>query len=86
MSLFFVGIDWAARSHELCVVDEAGAIALRFGLAHSERGISAIETKDDKLMLTRNNDYIMLKGKFPRLTNKNAKARLGEIKRWLRTI
>src|SRR5919198_523623 len=40
MSLF-VGIDWAARSHELCVVDEAGAIAFRFGFAHSERGISA---------------------------------------------
>jgi transposase len=40
MSLFFVGIDWAARSHELCVVDEAGAVALRFGFAHSERGIA----------------------------------------------
>ena len=52
----------------------------------SERGISAIETKDDKLMLTRNNDYIMLKGKFPRLLKKNAKARLGEIKRWLTTV
>jgi len=55
-------------------------------LLASERGISAIETKDDKLMLTRNNDYIMLKGKFPRLTKKNARARLGEIKRWLKTI
>jgi transposase len=40
MSLLFVGIDWAARSHELCVVDEAGRVVSRFGFAHSERGIA----------------------------------------------
>ena len=36
----FVGIDWASRAHELCVVDERGAVVERFGFAHSERGIS----------------------------------------------
>jgi transposase len=36
----FVGIDWASRAHELCVVDEDGGIVERFGFAHSERGIS----------------------------------------------
>jgi transposase len=41
VSSLFVGIDWAARSHELCVVDHAGAVVLRFGFAHSERGIGA---------------------------------------------
>jgi hypothetical protein len=40
MSLLFVGIDWAARSHELCVVDGEGTIVLRFGFAHTERGVS----------------------------------------------
>jgi len=35
----FVGIDWASRAHELCVVDEQGAVVDRFGFAHSERGI-----------------------------------------------
>jgi len=34
-------------------------------------------------MLTRNNDFIMLGGKFPRLTKKEARARLKEIKRLL---
>jgi len=34
-------------------------------------------------MLTRNNDYITLGGKFPRLTKKEASARLKEIKRLL---
>lgn len=36
----FVGIDWASRAHELCVVDGEGAVVARFGFAHSERGIS----------------------------------------------
>jgi transcription-repair coupling factor (superfamily II helicase) len=49
----------------------------------SERAITVIEVKDDKLMLTRNNDYIMLGGKFPRLTKTEPKARLKEIKKLL---
>jgi len=39
--------------------------------------------KKNKLMLTRNNDFITLGGKFPRLTKKAAKARLKEIKKLL---
>ena len=35
-----MGIDWASRTHELCVVDEDGAVVVRFGFAHSEHGIS----------------------------------------------
>jgi transposase len=36
----FVGIDWASRAHELCLVDEEGVVLERFGFAHTERGIS----------------------------------------------
>ena len=49
----------------------------------SERAITVIETKEDRLMLTRNQDFIMVGGKFPRLTRKDAKARLNEIKKLL---
>jgi len=49
----------------------------------SERDITVIETRENKLMLTRNNDYITLGGKFPRLAKKSATARLNEIKRLL---
>jgi transcription-repair coupling factor (superfamily II helicase) len=49
----------------------------------SERGIAEIEVKEDKLMLTRNNDYIMIGSKFPRLSKKTASARLKEIKKLL---
>ena len=48
-----------------------------------DRGISDLEAKEDKLMLTRNNDYITLAGKFPRLTKTEPKARLNEIKKLL---
>jgi transcription-repair coupling factor (superfamily II helicase) len=49
----------------------------------SERGITTLEVKEDKLMLTRQGDFITLDGKFPRLTKKDAKARLKEIKKLL---
>jgi len=49
----------------------------------SDKGVTVIEVKEDKLMLTRNGDYIMLGGKFPRLTKSDAKGKLKEIKRLL---
>ncbi len=49
----------------------------------AERGITVIEVQDDRLMLTRNNDYVMLGSRFPRLTRKEPAARLKEIKRLL---
>ena len=52
----------------------------------SEKSVTAIEVKDDKLMLTRHGDFITLGGKFPRLTKKQAGARLKEIKRLLLAI
>ena len=36
----YVGIDWASRAHELCVVGEDGATIERFGFVHNERGIT----------------------------------------------
>ncbi|MGH7976645.1 MAG: TRCF domain-containing protein, partial [Limisphaerales bacterium] len=52
----------------------------------SEKSVTAIEVDDDKLMLTRHGDFITLGGKFPRLTKKESKARLKEIKRLLLAI
>ena len=50
------------------------------------RGITIIETKDDKLMLTRNGDFFTPGGKFPRLTKLAPEARLNEIKRLLLAV
>jgi hypothetical protein len=48
--------------------------------------VTAIEVEEDKLKITRHNDFITLGGKFPRLTKKEARARLKEIKRLLLAI
>jgi len=52
----------------------------------SEKNVTTIEVVDDKLMLVRAGDFITLGGKFPRLTKKDAKARVKEIKRLLLAI
>jgi hypothetical protein len=50
-------------------------------MAAAAKGLTRIEVKEDKLMLQRHNDYVMAKGKFPRLREKAAAARLKEIKK-----
>jgi transcription-repair coupling factor (superfamily II helicase) len=55
-------------------------------LLASDRGVTAIEVKEDRLMLTRNDDYIMIGSKFPRLTKSEAAARLKEIKKLLSAL
>ena len=49
----------------------------------AERNIAAVEVKEDRLMLTRNNDFIMIGSKFPRLAKTTAAGRLSEIKKLL---
>jgi len=52
----------------------------------SEKNVTSIEVEEDKLKLVRAGDFIQLGGKFPRLTKKDPKARLKEIKRLLLAI
>lgn len=62
------------------------ALLLQLGelkILASDRGITAIEVKEDKLMLTRANDYLMVGSKFPRLTRTQPAARLNEIRKLL---
>ena len=52
----------------------------------SEKAVTVIEVEEDKLKITRQGDFLTFGGKFPRLTKKDAKARLKEIKRLLLAI
>ena len=85
----------AVRSLESELRDRFGPLPPALGLLlqiaelkvlASEKSIAAIEVKDDKLMLTRNGDYIMVGSKFPRLTAKTAGARLKEIRKLLAVL
>jgi transposase len=41
-ALFFTGIDWAAETHAVCVLDAAGKIAAQFTIGHSADGIATL--------------------------------------------
>jgi transposase len=41
-ALFFVGIDWAAESHAVCVLDDAGRVRVTFTIDHSADGFSEL--------------------------------------------
>jgi transcription-repair coupling factor (superfamily II helicase) len=57
-------------------------VRVQAGLA----GITGVEVKENKLMLFRNNDYIMVSGKFPRLAKTQIKAKLQEIEQWITAL
>jgi transcription-repair coupling factor (superfamily II helicase) len=48
--------------------------------------VTAIEARDDKLMLTRGGQLMQVGGRFPRLTKREPKARLLEIRRLLASL
>ena len=49
----------------------------------ASKNVTVIETQGEKLILTRNHDFIQVGGKFPRLARTQPRARLQEIKRLL---
>jgi transposase len=48
-ALLFVGIDWAAEVHAVCVMDAAGKIVTQFSIAHSADGIALLVRRLAKL-------------------------------------
>lgn len=46
---YFVGLDWAAREHAVCVVDAAGAIVVQFTIAHTAAGMNELAARLVKL-------------------------------------
>ena len=41
-ALFFTGIDWAAETHAVCVMDAGGKIVAEFTIEHSADGIATL--------------------------------------------
>lgn len=40
--MHFVGLDWASRTHAVCVLDEHGKVTLRFDITHDEAGLAML--------------------------------------------
>jgi hypothetical protein len=52
----------------------------------SGKNISAVESKEGKLMLNRRGEYFQIKNQFPRLSAADADGKLKEIIGWLGRI
>ncbi len=58
--------------------------SIRLSAAHA--GVSDVEIRERKLMLTRNGKHVMIDGKFPRLTAKEGHKQLAEALAMLRSL
>ena len=52
---------------------------IKIKLGAAESGVTRVEVRERKLMLTRHGDFILVAGKFPRLVAAKSEERLGEI-------
>ena len=48
-ALYFIGIDWAAEVHAVCVMDSSGKVVSRFTVAHTAAGIAGLIRRLGKL-------------------------------------
>ena len=45
MSTFFAGLDWASRTHALCVIDERGCVIGQFEINHDAAGLGQLRQR-----------------------------------------
>ncbi|MFN2509035.1 MAG: TRCF domain-containing protein [Chthoniobacterales bacterium] len=55
-------------------------------LAAASAGVTRVEVRESKLMLTRRGDFILVAGKFPRISTEDIHRRLAEVLELIRTI
>jgi transcription-repair coupling factor (superfamily II helicase) len=71
--------DWRDRFGKFPVAVENLFVLTEIKLAAAKSGVARVEVKEDKLMLTRRGDFILVSGKFPRLVAPAIEQRLAEI-------
>jgi len=42
MSTFFAGLDWASRTHSVCIIDERGTVCEQFEVTHDAAGLAQL--------------------------------------------
>jgi transcription-repair coupling factor (superfamily II helicase) len=77
---------WRDRFGRMPVAAENLLRLTEIKISAMARKITVVEVREDKLMLTRANDFILLGGKFPRLTATDPTARLREILAMIRSL
>ncbi len=75
--------EWRDRHGPWPLPVERLLLATEIKIAAAAMRIRVVETQEDKLMFQQGQDYIMVSGKFPRLTTRDAISRLKEIISWI---
>jgi transcription-repair coupling factor (superfamily II helicase) len=78
--------DWRDRFGPLPPAVDNLFLLSEIKLAAAKNGISRVEVREDKLMLTRRGDFILVGGKFPRLVAAGIEQRLREILELIKTL
>ena len=75
--------EWRDRYGPWPLPVERLLLATEIKIASAALRIRVVETQEDKLMFQQGQDYIMVSGKFPRLTTRDAISKLKEIISWI---
>jgi transcription-repair coupling factor (superfamily II helicase) len=78
--------EWRDRYGPWPPAVERLLLATRIKIAASEARIGLVETQGEKLMLRQGQDYIMVSGKFPRLTGSDPISKLRQIHSWISSL
>src|SRR5438034_2061007 len=74
-----LGREWRDRFGPFPPAADNLFALIEIKLAAAESGVTRVEVRERKLMLTRQGDFILVAGKFPRLVATKTEQRLGEI-------
>jgi transcription-repair coupling factor (superfamily II helicase) len=78
--------EWKDRFGPLPPPAQLLVAATELRILAASRKVSSIETNGEKLVLKRRDDFVMIGGKFPRLTETEPLPKLLRIKNWLASL
>jgi transcription-repair coupling factor (superfamily II helicase) len=78
--------DWRDRFGKWPVAVDNLLLLSEIKLSAARARVSRVEVREGKLMLTRRGDFILVGGKFPRLTSVRIDLNLPEVLQWLKQL
>ena len=78
--------DWRDRFGKFPVAVDNLLLLTEIKLAAARAGLTRVEIREAKLMLTRRGDFILVGGKFPRISTDGIERQLGQVLELIRKI
>jgi len=81
-----LGREWRDRFGRLPEAAENLLLLTRIRLVAGQKKITLVETREGKLMLTRKGDFVLIGGRFPRLTGSDPASNFREVLHYLESF